>query len=165
MTEYRYGRAALLGDAIRSTVGLVCTFGPLAAIEMGTVMALIFAAAASLFAIFGLRVLYRCVFRVRLDDTAVTALGLRPAIVRWSELAALSLRYYTTKRDGSGGWMQLRLRGGGGSISIESTLDGFLDIVRRASRAAEARGLVLTATTVENLRRLGVGVANPGAQP
>ena len=41
----------------------------------------------------------------------------------------------------------------------ESSLDGFYDIVERAARAAESRGLELSRTTRVNLRSMGITVA------
>jgi len=48
---------------------------------------------------------------------------------------------------------------GGRSVTIDSSLDGFYDIVERAARAAEARGLELSRPTRVNLRSMGISVA------
>lgn len=52
--------------------------------------------------------------------------------------------------------MQLELRAGRSTIRLDSRIDGFVRVVERATRAAEARGLPLSAATVANLEALGV---------
>ena len=52
--------------------------------------------------------------------------------------------------------MQLILGGAGKRLKIESTLEGFEQVVALAARQAGARRLELSPTTVENLRALGV---------
>ena len=57
-------------------------------------------------------------------------------------LDRLKLSYFSTKRDRSDGWMQLSVGSTGGRmVKVNSSLDGFHDIVERAARAAEAGGV------------------------
>ena len=73
----------------------------------------------------------------------------------------MKLSYFSTKRDRSGGWMQLVVGSAGGrAVKVDSSLDGFYDIVERAARAAESRGLELSRTTRSNLRSMGIFVAD-----
>ena len=51
--------------------------------------------------------------------------------------------------------MQLRLAGGGERLRIDSSLEGFGDIVVRAARIARENGIEMAPTTEENLRSLG----------
>jgi hypothetical protein len=68
----------------------------------------------------------------------------------------MRLKYFSTRRDGAHGWMQLVLKGSDAKIRIESTLGGFADIVKRAAKAANDEGLSLSSTTLGNLELLGV---------
>ena len=52
--------------------------------------------------------------------------------------------------------MQLELRGGGATVRLDSRIEGFGEIVRRAALAAAARGLPLSAATLANLESLGI---------
>jgi hypothetical protein len=70
----------------------------------------------------------------------------------------MRLKYYSTKRDGHGGWMQLRLNGPDKTLRFESSLDGFADLARRAYAAMQSRGIALDPATADNLRLLGVRV-------
>ena len=81
-------------------------------------------------------------------------------IIEWSRLDRLKLSYYSTKRDRTGGWMQLAVgSSGGGLVKVDSALDGFYDIVERAARAAEANHVDLTLATRANLKSMGISVA------
>ena len=72
----------------------------------------------------------------------------------------LKLSYFSTKRDRSDGWMQLAVRSAGGrAVKVDSSLEGFYDIVERAARAAETTGLQLSLATRANLRSMGISVA------
>ena len=71
-------------------------------------------------------------------------------------MGGLSLRYYTTRRDKLDGWMLLKLKGNESVLTLDSSLDGFDDIVLRALEAARANGVALTAATLANLPALGI---------
>jgi hypothetical protein len=49
---------------------------------------------------------------------------------------------------------------GGRMVKVDSSLDGFHDIVERAAQAAEAGGVNLSETTRVNLRSMGISVAD-----
>ena len=83
------------------------------------------------------------------------------AEVAGDEEALQHLDYFSTRRDGRGGWMQLRLRAGGASVRLDSGLAGFEQILERAVGAAEGRRLELSATTAANLAIL----RGPEGQP
>ncbi len=57
--------------------------------------------------------------------------------------------------------MQIAVRSyGARTVKVDSSLDGFYDIVERAALAAEARDLELTRATRANLRAMGIVVAD-----
>ena len=89
--------------------------------------------------------------------------------IDWRALRGLELRYYATKRDRTMGWMQLTLKGrdagagiGGTTVvRLESTLDGFDALTRRAAQAAQANDLLLSSATLTNLGARGIKVLTP----
>ncbi len=83
---------------------------------------------------------------------------LRPPRVRipWEALSGLRLSYFSLRRDGRGGWMELRLQAGEARIRADSRLEGFEQVVARAHAAARAAGLDLDAPTRDNLAALGL---------
>jgi len=52
--------------------------------------------------------------------------------------------------------MQLRLDGEDGQLSLDSAIEGFEEIVARATEFAGVAGLSLEATTMENLEAMGL---------
>jgi hypothetical protein len=54
--------------------------------------------------------------------------------------------------------MQLSLRGGGISLRLESSIDGFDQIIRQAAQAARRKGLALDPASAGNLLGLGIDV-------
>ena len=153
-TEYRYRRGSLLRDGVRAVGGLALCAWPVAVTSIGPVWGSILAAFALLFAIYGVRAVLRGLSRIGLDDVGIWSKGPFPTAIRWDNLAFMKLSYYSTRKEGRGGWMQLRLAGGGKRLQIDSSLEGFTDIVVRAARIARQNGVEMAPTTEENLRTL-----------
>ncbi len=112
----------------------------------------------ALFAVFGVRAVRRQATRVRVTATGVSADGWRPVQIAWDELSAMSLAYYSTRREKAKGWMQLRLKARAGTVRVESTIEGFEAVVGTAAQAASANGVVLDRATRSNLRALGIAL-------
>lgn len=163
-TEYRYRPRALRGDYIRGGAGLVLAVGPLAMVDAGVAGAVILALLAALFLVFTLRTVVRHLTRVRVDGDGIAVGGPISRGIKWRGLASVVLSYYTTKRDSGAGWMQLKLTGTGVTLRIESTLDGFAEVVKYAASEAEKAGVDLAPTTVNNMRAMGV-VINGASRP
>lgn len=164
MTVHRYPMPALVADYARAGAGLALTAGPLALVPAAPVVAWVLAALAALFALFGLRTLARQAGPVRCDDGGVTVGGPLGGTVPWAELGRMRLAFFATRRDRRQGWMQLRLgRARGRTVTIDSAIEGFDAIVRRATAAAAANGVTLDDTTRANLDAMGIAPA--GAAP
>lgn len=156
MSTYHYSSAALRADYLRAGLGFALTCG-LGALARGEPIALgVLGGGALLFLAFGLRAWRRQGTAIELSEEGISTSGGRCVTLPWRQLTAVKLRYYTTKRDRTGGWMQLKLSAGGRRLSIESTLDGFVEVVRHCAREAAANHLPLDATTCSNLIALGV---------
>jgi hypothetical protein len=82
--------------------------------------------------------------------------GLLQASIWWSKLDRMKLSYYSTRRDGRGGWMQLKLRAGWSTLRVDSRVQGFSELVIASAKAAEIRGLPLDPATSANLQALGI---------
>jgi hypothetical protein len=159
VTEHRYPNRALIGAYGRAAVGLVLTVVPLAAVPVDLAALVVLSALAAVFAAYGGHTLLRHATRIVVDDERIRAVGPIGAVVAWSDLTDLRLKYYSTRRDGRNGWQQLDLEGPGRTLTIESSLAGFGEIVARAVRAAERRGLELSPATRSNLAAWGLARA------
>jgi hypothetical protein len=156
VTEYRYARRALAADYARGGIGFLLSAGPLMFVYVGRTVTAVLVALAVTFVVYGFRTACRGITRVRVDDDGIAIEGLRRSRLSWYEITEMRLSYYSTKRDGRGGWMQLRLNGPCGAMRFESSIDGFADIAQRAYLAAGARGISPGPATLANLRLLGV---------
>lgn len=134
---------------------MVITLGPILLAQPGTLMMAVLGALAALFAAHGVRTWVKSATRIEIGDDGIAVHGLRNAMVQWDGLRQMSLTYYSTRRDGSKGWMQMKLQGADAILRIDSTLDGFPALVRRAAAEAAKRGLELPHATQANLAALG----------
>ncbi|OYQ35337.1 hypothetical protein CHU95_09000 [Niveispirillum lacus] len=161
MTEQTFGRYpadTLKADGLRSAGGLAVTLGPLALVgfDAHPLVAIPLLTGAGLFLWLGLRTLGRqqTQYSLRSDGLGFQT-NFVAAILRWDQITGVKLRYYSTKKDRSGGWMQLTLQVGRRRHSIESQLTGFDAIAARVAELVLERQLPVDATTQENFLSLG----------
>jgi hypothetical protein len=159
MNVYGYPFDAVRADYVRAGLGLGLCGLPLATTDLPLAITVILAAAAGLFALYGLRTAAQQSMSLTVTEDAIESSGWRRVRLDWDGLSGVSLAYYSTRREGGKGWMQLRLAGTSGTLRLESTLDGFDAVARKAIRVAAAKGLELDRTTVANLRLFGLAVS------
>lgn len=150
MNELRYSPRVLLLDGLRSIAGIAAAGLPLALARPPTWLAAVLAVLLMLFLVhLGMTVARgrRC-YLLGEDALRVMPVG---TTIDWERLDALHLDYFSTRRDGRAGWMQLRLRAGEARVRVDSSLAGFDELLGRAVRAARRRGLELSAATSANL--------------
>ncbi len=158
--ELRYPRGTLWADYARAAAGVVLCGVPLLLLEVNRWLAIFLAAGFVLFALFLARTALRHRTRYVLGPDTLCADGPAGTLVEWGRLDRLKLSYFSTKRDRSDGWMQLSVGSAGGRlVKVDSSLEGFHDIVERAARAADAGGVGLSEPTRANLRAMGIAVA------
>lgn len=153
---HSYPASRVRGDYLRAFAGAAFCGFPFLVIPVHTVAAVILGGLTLLFAGYGARTWLRTIERVVMDDTGLSVGVLYRRHLTWQELAQLKLRYFSTNRDRSGGWMQLVLRGKGISVGIDSEIEGFVDICRRARDAARSNGLTLNEPTIRNFFELDI---------
>ncbi len=160
MNVFRYPGKSLIGDYIRSGVGLAVGLSVLASASLSITVVIIFGALTVLFLAFGFRTVKRQLLRVAVTDEEIRGAGLGTHTLPWSRLDQLKLRYYGTRRqrvrESSGGFMQLTLTGAGATVTLESSIDGFEYIAWRATKAARENGLSLDPASAGNLLELGI---------
>ncbi len=161
MSDHHYPPDSLIPDYLRSGAGLVVTGGPLLLVNPSSIMIYVLAGLAALFLLFGARTAVRHMTRFELTDNGLRAAGPFGARVPWGELEGLELRYYSTRRDRSRGWLQLKLAAAKGRLRLDSDITDFAVIAARAAREAAWRGVELSESTRANLTMLGVGVEPP----
>ncbi len=171
-STYRYPVASLVPDGLRALAGLAFTGVPLATLPVASWFGMVLAAGAVLFGVFGVLTALRARTEVRVDDDGIETSPGRRCRVRWSGLRIVKLRYFAVRRErertrgagGRRGWMQLVLKGDDRVMRIDSRLDGFDDVLRRAASASAAAGLHLDPVTRANFDAAGVLVAGNPAE-
>jgi len=154
----RYPADALKADGLRAAGGLAVTLGPLALVgfDAHPLVAVPLLAGAGLFGWLGIRTLVRQQVRYSLrSDGLGFQTNFVAALLPWDQITGVKLRYYSTKKDRSGGWMQLTLQVGRRRHSVESQLAGFDAIAARVAKLVLERELPVDATTKENFLSLG----------
>ena len=162
-SRHAYPASAMVGDYLRAAAGLVPVGVLFATLPVGAVAASILGSFAAIFAVFGLRTALRHGTSVEMTETELRAYGLRRSTIHWAELDHMRLAYYSTRRDRRSGWMQLDLGAGGAKVRLDSRIEGFDQVVRRAAAVASERGLALSEATWANLQALGIHVPEPEA--
>jgi hypothetical protein len=158
--DLRYPRQTLWADYIRASSGALLCGVPLLLIDVNRWLAVFLAGGFMLFALFLVRTALRHRTRYLVSEGTLCADGPAGGIVEWHRLDRLKLSYFSTKRDRSDGWMQLTVGSTGGrTVKIDSSLEGFHDVVERAAHAAGETGLTLSEATRANLKAMGITVA------
>lgn len=158
METLRYPPGSLLGDYLRSAAGFGVGVGVLATASASWPVIAVFGTLAGLFGIFGARTFERHVTRVAVNDSEIARAAIGTRIIPWDRLEHARLRYYGSRRQqrDQDGFMQLKLRGAGTTITFESNLQGFDYIVWRAARAIRDNGVSLDPTSAGNMLALGI---------
>ena len=165
MTEHRYPPSAMVSDYLVSGAGLALTVPPLAMFELPAVTVWILAPMSLGFAIHGLGVLRRQRTRVEIDTEGLWFSPPRRRIA-WNEINRFGLAYFSTRRDGARGWMELKLASPAATLRVDSRLERFNELVGRAWSAASRCGVEPDPTTRANLEALGLvaGVPDSGSR-
>jgi hypothetical protein len=164
MSRHRYRRASLRGDFIRAGTGLLLCGISLYAVRDHDVARWIFLVLVAFFILFALRTLMR-----QVTEFELTPDGIRRSIaaggasgkgfsktLSWNSLDRVRLKYYSTRRDRSDGWMHLVMRTAEGRLSVDSTVDQFGQIAHAAARAAVVNRVDMSGATMSNFAALDV---------
>ena len=156
MSIHGYGANALLAHYLRALTGCVIAFSVVLFAGLSSAMLWIAGPIGLLFLVFGIATALRHATKVEVSADGIRTVGPWRREILWEDLSKVDLRYYSTKKDRSDGWMQLTIRGKGPRISIESTIDEFERVVSAVATAAAARGVVWSVASVANLKALGI---------
>ncbi len=158
----RYPTNRLLGDYLRSAVGLGVGGGVLLSVPPNPAIVAVFGGLTALFSLFGLRTVQRHMMQVAVTDDEIATSDFRTRTVAWSDLQRVRLRFYGTRpnqfRIARGGFMELLLIGPQGKMRFESSLEGFNYLAWQAARAVRGHGVTIDPTSAGNLLDLGIDV-------
>lgn len=158
--EHRYPPSAMFRDYVASGIGLVLSLPPMVILDLPAVVLGIFGLMSLCFAIHGLGVVRRQRTRI---ETGGDGLSFAPPPRRmaWNEITRFRLSWFSTRRDGAHGWMELKVEGRNATLRVDSRLDRFPELVGHVWRAVARQGVELDPATRANLDALGVA-GEPG---
>ena len=159
MSRHAYPTSAMMGDYARAAAGLVPATALLVAAPTETAAFIILSGLAAIFGAFGVRTALRHGTRIEATEHGLRSEGPLPQRIDWCQLDRMKLAYYSTRRDGKQGWMQLELGCRRARVRLDSRINGFGELVERSAAAAAARNLSLSQATVTNLQAMGVTVS------
>ena len=137
MTQLRYPPSAMVPDYLVSGTGLVLSLPPLVLFELPAFTTWLLGAMGLAFAVHGLGVIRRQRIRVETDEDGLWVSPPRRRIA-WNEVTRFGLAYFSTRRDGARGWMELRIASPAATLRVDSRLERFDDLVGRAWSAASS---------------------------
>jgi hypothetical protein len=160
MTRLYYPLSSLWPDYLRAGIGLSISAGLQLFASPQSVIFMVLTGLSLLFAWLGASTLWRQQIEIELDATGIVQTsrwrsGWR-RVVPWSEITAVSLRYFSTRRDRSQGWWQLTIRGHRGQVRADNGLTEFPSLVQQAIAAAARNGATMNAATRANAAQLGL---------
>ena len=154
--RFRYPRQVLRNAYALACTGMVVGFGPLLLTQPAVVFRWMLGVMGALFLVYFARTVVRQHTRIELDASGIGAQGPLGTLIRWDDVRAVVLNYYSTRPDRSGGWMEFIVKGSRRAIRVESTLDGFVELVGETLREVRSRGIEPDERTRSNLRALGL---------
>lgn len=154
MKTLSYPASSLISDYVRGISGLAATIGPLIFLDLLSIVSFFLLILAFFFTIFMVRTVIRQVSTFEFSNDCLKVQGPLRMEIPWSDLEKVELRYYSTRRDRSNGWMQLSIKGRRGTIRVDSTLCNFSDIVSHVSEVVDKSGFSLSPSTLQNMRML-----------
>ena len=80
---------------------------------------------------------------------------LRDKVIAWDAVTELKVRYFATRRDQSDGWMQVTVKSEAESVSFDSDIFDYDNVLATIWQAVGHRDIAMNDTTVSNLSSLG----------
>ena len=159
MSIHRYHPRNLWSDYARGGAGMAIGIGGWSLAPSTTHVIVIFGALTALFLLFTLRTFARQRNWVELSEDGLSIGQSRRAPLRWSNLNHVKIRYYSTRRNRTNGWMVMNLAWPTSRVAIDSNIDGFDAIAARVVRAVHDNRMKLDGASASNLAAMGLIVS------
>jgi len=150
--KFTYNTASIVADLTKSLIGIGLTASPLLFLNLASWLEVIFVLCFILFTFFAVRTVFRQKSSYYFCDEMLHEDGIFSKKLNMDDLKVFKIRYFSTRRNREAGWFQIKMIANDVKIVVDSSLNGFDDIVKKAILAAEKNKLDLDATTNANLQ-------------
>lgn len=164
--EHQYPRKTTYLAVARMLAG-IGVVGGLCLLIGGVVATVVAAVLVVIFVVYGAKAIMRGQDKIDLTSEGLLINTWRPGDASdgnikelpFSEISGLRLAYYSTRRDGEKGWMELVLKTPKAKLVVESEIKGFRQIAMTCYAHAKRQGVRLTLASERNFEvLLGEGV-------
>ena len=156
MTTHRYSLQDLMADYLRAGFGAAVVLMLIVVANIGLFVLLFLLLLLAIFLVYGARTLNRQLTIVEAAPEGIRAYGGLARQMRWQEIKRFDLRYFSTRRDRKGGWMQLRLDGAGAVLRVDSQISDFDALVGQIYTMIRANRAEMNEATMANLTAMGI---------
>lgn len=155
---YRYPIRQFLTEAGGAVTGVTFFGAPLLFVKPSSVIFLALTLVIALFVVYGIRAMIRQKQAFRLTDAGLVRTGLNPCEISWNTLKRVRVRYYSTRRDRTSGWLQMIVDGEGKTVRVDSALIDFDVFTSEVVGKAAEIGAELDGTTIQNCLAAGISL-------
>ena len=152
---FRYSAASLMGDYIRSSIGLVVTTLPASQLQSDNISFWLLSVFALLFVSLAAHTIWRHTTRIVMTDEKIESFP-RGNAIEWKNVREVKLSYFSTRADRKNGWMQLTINSGDRKLRMDSSIDNFQTIVSGVLDQIRYSEVLLSETTNANFDALGL---------
>ena len=148
-SEHRYPVHVAYFAALRAMAGIAGS-AALWLLAGGLTVAVISAAGITVFVAYGVIAAGRAREVLTVSDAGISVQGWRRREISFAEIKALRLAYYSTRRDGEKGWMELIVKAGDRRLVVESEIGEFDRIAAACFDHAARNGVALSPVSERN---------------
>ena len=135
--RFHYPPGSARGDYLRAAAGAALCVVPMSMLPLSSPVFALLALLVVGFGVFALQAAQRQLTGFALAEDNLRRYSRRgEEVFPWKTLVSLRLAYFSVRRDGRQGWMELKLTFDSGTVRVDSRLSGFETIVRAAAAAA-----------------------------
>ncbi len=152
--KYYYNESSIIGDYIKSVIGLILTIAPILFLDLAQILQFIFMFIVILFIIFTIRTFIRHKSHYYFENNILYQDGIFYKKLSLDQLINLRIKYFSTAKNRENGWFQLKLTTKDVKLVVDSSLNGFDIIAKMAAAALRNKDLPLDDNTNINLQAI-----------
>ena len=152
--RYYYNQSSIIGDYIKSAVGLILIITAIIFLDLTQILQFIFIFIVILFIIFTIRTFIRHKSHYFFQNNILYQYGIFHKKLPLDQLINLRIKYFSTARNYENGWFQMKLATKDVKLVVDSSLNGFDIIAKTAATALRNKNLPIDDNTNINLQAI-----------